>query len=93
MVTNPKRDIQAPCRYEYLTDSKELKDTYPDVNCSLNCKTCGWNPEEKQRRLTEGRFETRVKTLELHDDKGKEVIATITEPLNTLVFPRREIDA
>lgn len=92
-MKNPKREKRAPCRFLYENEGKEISDSYPDVNCSLNCDDCGWNPEERKRRLTEGRFEKRVKTLELHDESGKTVIATITDELNTLVFPRRELNA
>ena len=88
MITNPKREMKAPCRFTY-SGEKTMNDSYPDVNCSYNCESCGWNPEEQKRRLKKGHFEKRIKTLELHDDAFKEVVATVTEEVNTFIFPRR----
>ena len=90
-MKNPKQG--KPCGFIYENDGKEIADSYPAISCSYVCERCGWNPKEQKRRLEEGRFEKRVKTLELHDDSGNTVIATITDELNTLVFPRRELNA
>lgn len=53
----PKKPPLAVCRFLLDEDGKE-KLIAPGVNCSLNCDTCGWNPEEQERRLTQGRMET-----------------------------------
>lgn len=29
---------------------------YPAVDCDLDCKHCGWNPEEAKRRMETGHF-------------------------------------
>lgn len=43
-----KRDINVPC--------KMAKDRYTGVDCSYNCKSCGWNPAERERRFSTGRI-------------------------------------
>lgn len=44
----------------WLTCKKQTKAA---INCNRRCDSCGWNPDEKERRLREGvlrpAFETR----------------------------------
>ncbi len=53
-----KRGLNAPCVYlgtRLDTNQKEM--FYPAVNCGFGCDACGWNPEEKRRRLKTGTWE------------------------------------
>lgn len=91
MQYNSKSRINAPCIYAGKNcRSGKREDAYPTVNCSLNCKGCGWNPVEKRRRLRDGHYEKRTIMHELHDDAGREVISRITKECHVLVFPERE---
>ena len=52
-----KRGLNAPCVYigkRLDTNQKEM--FYPAVNCGFGCDACGWNPEEKRRRLKTGEW-------------------------------------
>lgn len=52
-----KRSIKAPCEFMSFNEKKQLFETeYPSVNCNHICSVCGWNPEEKKRRLETGKF-------------------------------------
>lgn len=53
MIQNPKAEIFAPCGVATgkLGDSK-----YPSVECSYDCKHCGWNPAERKRREETGEW-------------------------------------
>ena len=45
----------APCMYEdFDPKTGEIKERYPSVDCNHQCYCCGWNPEEKERRLETG---------------------------------------
>lgn len=44
----------APCVFTYTTRSKQVHRAVPLVDCDMNCATCGWNPAEKERRLSSG---------------------------------------
>ena len=44
-----------PCLY--LEKNKEkggFEICAPAVDCSFNCSSCGWNPEERERRMKTG---------------------------------------
>lgn len=53
-----KESIKAPCGYSYY-DRRKHHDVsaYPQIDCGYNCDTCGFNPEEHRRRLSDGRFD------------------------------------
>ncbi len=87
---NAKASIHAPCLFISKGKNGKREDSYPGIGCSLDCKSCGWNPEEKKRRLKEGHFEVRSVTHSLHDDTGTTVIETITRDCKKLIFPKRE---
>lgn len=63
-MTSKDRKIKmgAPCLYEEWDEVKHKNSiTAPSVNCNYDCKHCGWNPEETQRRLEEGAWMYDVK--------------------------------
>lgn len=90
MQYNSKAKINAPCIYAGKNKRGGRDDAYPTVNCSLNCRTCGWNPVERKRRLRQGRFETRTVIHELHDDDMVTVASRIKKDCRVLVFQKRE---
>jgi len=52
-----KRNVNAPCVYvgrDMKTGEKKMY--YPAVNCGFGCDACGWNPEERRRRLKTGKM-------------------------------------
>jgi len=57
---------------------------FPCVDCSFQCKSCGWNPKEQKRRLEEGRFEPALTR------RNSETEQEIPLPVGTkrLVFPK-----
>lgn len=44
----------APCAYSYTTRKGQTMRAVPLVDCDMDCATCGWNPAEKERRLSAG---------------------------------------
>lgn len=40
------------------------KATKAGINCNRRCDSCGWNPEEKARRLSEGDLRTHFKVMD-----------------------------
>ena len=67
-----KRGINAPCVFIYRGEGKGKGEMYyPAVNCGYGCDACGWNPEEKLRRLKTGRWQ-KVKSS-ISPVTGKEV--------------------
>jgi len=52
-----KIGLQTPCLFLDWNERKRRYDaTAPAVNCNYNCAVCGWNPAERDRRLTEGEW-------------------------------------
>ena len=52
-----KRGINAPCVFIYRGEGRGKGERcYPAVNCGYGCDACGWNPEEKRRRLKTGKM-------------------------------------
>ena len=51
-----ERKMNYPCMFTYEEEGKDPKLKKPAVDCDKNCTHCAWNPEEKARRLQEGRF-------------------------------------
>ena len=52
-----KRGINAPCIFIYRGEGRgKCERCYPSVNCGYGCDACGWNPEEKRRRLKTGKM-------------------------------------
>lgn len=49
-----KFNSHAPCLYEYTRKNGQQAKAAPAVDCSMNCATCGWNPAEKERRMSYG---------------------------------------
>lgn len=50
-----KAEKGAPCVFFGWDEKKqETKAYHPPVNCDMNCKSCGFNPKEKDRRLQSG---------------------------------------
>lgn len=47
-----KFEIQAPCVF---ADDKGKPDA-PEIDCLWQCKFCGWNTKEQQRRMREGKW-------------------------------------
>lgn len=43
--------MKAPCTYK--VDQKRVM---PLVDCEYDCGNCDWNPQEHERRMTEGQF-------------------------------------
>lgn len=52
MTQDPKRTINAPCKF--LDDRGKTQ--YPAVDCAYACEICSWNPEEAKRRIEQGKL-------------------------------------
>lgn len=62
----------APCRFESWSESKQAYlIEFPDINCSFECSSCGWNPAEQQRRLENG-FEVFGETKRVRLRRGND---------------------
>ena len=74
----------------FIDPKDELK---LDQESEYNCESCGFNPEEKKRRLSEGRTKNdgfvAINHKALND--GREGIELITD-LQTLRFPKRMVE-
>ena len=60
MPSNTKAKLNAPCRF--LDEDGKTK--YPAVDCAYVCETCGWNPDEAERRKKVGKRKAVVSRLE-----------------------------
>lgn len=79
-----KAEMQAPCLFWEWNPKKVKADVcYPQVNCNMNCKSCGWNPEEQNRRLNEGK----MKPLTARKNIDTEELIFL-ENVNQLVFKK-----
>lgn len=57
-VQEVKRMLAAPCGFlSHSSKTGGPVTVYPGVNCAFGCDACGWNPEEKKRRLKTGHWE------------------------------------
>lgn len=84
-LKHPKAERLAPCGFKRV---KKEDVFYPQVMCSLDCETCGWNPVESKRRWEEGEWkplETRINAETSEVIKLKDV--------RQLVFRRREVES
>ena len=45
-----------PCAFREVAKNNKNRHTVPGVNCIYDCKTCGWNPIEQQRRIQKGHW-------------------------------------
>lgn len=82
MISNPKADIYAPCG---VATGKIGDSRYPAIECSYNCKTCGWNPAERKRREETGVWKPLEKRLNI--ETGEEIQLN---GVKQLVFSRRD---
>ena len=89
MIKNPKEG--KPCQFLYQHETRK-KDffSYPGLACDLSCKTCGFNPEEQERRVKTGKFVMREIKHDLHDDFGN-VVGSVTNNCMVLKFKRRKL--
>ena len=56
-LSDLKRNVNAPCVFLGRDERNgEKRMFYPAVNCEFGCDACGWNPEERRRRLKTGRW-------------------------------------
>jgi len=56
-LSDLKRNVNAPCVFLGRDERNgEKRMFYPAVNCEFGCDACGWNPEEKRRRLKTGKM-------------------------------------
>ena len=78
-----------PCEYIVRKEDGTEKLVRPCVDCDKHCETCGWNPEEQQRRLELGIIRTgpavviRIYSGE-NDNRGKR---RTVKGLRSLIFP------
>lgn len=80
--TEPRR---WPCG---LDDSDKEKVKRRPIRCTLKeCRSCGFNPAERDRRLRTGHFMAHTVTHSLHDDMG-ETVETIMKEVRTLRFAK-----
>ena len=90
MNRSKKQEIDAPCGTPYWNDKHgKTEKSFPNVACGYNCNDCGWNPAERERRMTEGEFRMIEKTHDFHDDDGN-IVSSITKECKTLIFPKGE---
>ena len=66
MPLNTRALIKAPCGYPSSDMNDKPIVDYPCVDCTLECKHCGWNPEEVLRRYREGTLVTKDGVTTLH---------------------------
>lgn len=80
-----KAEMQAPCLFWEWNPQKAKADVcYPQVNCNMNCKNCGWNPEEQNRRLSEGKMQPLTARKNIDTEE-----LIFLENVNRLVFKKR----
>lgn len=65
MIVNKRELIGAPCKMTFRDRDDQVKTEYPGVDCGFDCKHCGWNPKEAERRMTTGKVVEKygIKTL------------------------------
>ena len=70
MILNEKALMGAPCGMTFRDRDDKLKIEYPSVDCSLDCKYCGWNPKEVERRMATGKVVEKNGLKTLHFDRA-----------------------
>lgn len=54
-IADAKRRREVPCLYLRWNERKNCDELWPAaVDCSLDCKGCGFDPSEQARRLRDG---------------------------------------
>lgn len=93
MKSDKREKMNASCGVQtWDEESKQYRTEFPAVRCNYKCDTCGFSHAEQQRRLTEGRMETRHVVHKLHDDNGC-VINVVENDCQTLIFNRGTVNA
>lgn len=87
-----QKRLQKPCMFLYQEEGKPPVMVKPDVACSKHCSHCGWNPEEKERRLREGNFikDASVRIRHYVDENDTRGHTVIYGGLQQLQFPVAE---
>lgn len=70
MFVNTRALINAPCKMIYEDDRDKVKTEYPAVDCSEDCKHCGWNPKEAERRMATGKIVEKYGLKTLHFNRA-----------------------
>lgn len=55
-MDNRKASLRAACGCVSKDKNDRWVTEYPVVDCSYNCKHCGWNPSEAKRRMETGYY-------------------------------------
>lgn len=56
-IAEAKRRRNAPCLYLKKSEKTGKEELWPPaVDCGMDCKDCGFNPDEKARRLAHGEW-------------------------------------
>ena len=50
-----RKAVFAPCRFLWK-DESSISLLAAAVDCTMDCGSCGWNPDEQRRRLETGRM-------------------------------------
>ena len=78
-------NYEFPCKTYLPNEKGGLTWSKPKIMCAKKCASCGWNPEEQERRLKTGKIDERTVTHVLHNDLG-EAVSIITKPCKVLTF-------
>lgn len=93
MKSDKRRLMDAPCGVDsWNTKLRIFEKEYPNVSCSYRCTTCGFNPHEKARRLTQGHIVKETISHKLHNDLG-EVVHIATNVCDVLHFTKETENA
>lgn len=65
-----KIQMHVPCM-SYDWDGREAVRKVPAVDCSIDCKSCGFNPAEQARRRATGKFIKHHNVMVFHFKKGE----------------------
>ena len=53
-----RKAVFAPCRFLFGNENGSKSLRAASVDCTMKCAACGWNPEERERRMLTGRMVT-----------------------------------
>ena len=85
MGEDTKRAIKAPCVFMEVNMRKgAVENVYPAVQCYYLCDSCGWNPKERERRLSTGKW--RQAGVRENPETGK--IVCLPETVKQLCFKK-----
>ena len=70
MISRSREAIDAPCGHKFQDRLGKTNIEYPSVDCNLDCRHCGWNPNEARRRMQTGAFVTKNGVRSLHYDRN-----------------------